>query len=292
MMRPYEVSPRLPVPPHIPAPPYVGFTPSPKSMSDEEVLFDPSKVTIWTEPDIAKMRQSCRLARQILNYAGSLVAPGVTTDEIDRLVHQKIIESGAYPSPLLYYGFPKSICTSINEVVAHGIPDSRPLRSGDVLSIDVTVYLNGFHGDCCDTFVVGKNADSVPVVKVARECMERGIAVCRPNAEFSMIGEAIESHAHAHQCMVVPELTGHGIGTHFHTHPYIAHVRNRSPGRMQAGMIFTIEPIVVEGLEDIDTWEDEWTLSTKDHSRGAQFENTVLITPQGVEVLTRDPDSD
>jgi len=216
------------------------------------------------------------------------IKPGVTTDDIDKAVHEMVIVEDAYPSPLNYHSFPKSICTSVNEVVAHGIPDSRALLDGDIVSIDITVYFNGYHGDCCETFFVGNSVNNTArnLVSVARECLYKGISVCGPGVDFWKIGEAIEPFVQEHGFNVVAELMGHGVGELFHTFPFILHVRNRESGKMKPGMVFTIEPVITEGCTKIDVWPDKWTIVTTDGSWSAQFEHTVVITDTGVEILT------
>jgi len=237
---------------------------------------------------IRSMRESCALAKKILEFAGSLVKPGVTTDEIDAKVHDAIIDSGAYPSPLNYMGFAKSICTSVNEVLGHGIPDSRPLVDGDIISIDITVFYKGFHGDTCATFFVGEMVDekAKKLVKVARKCLETGISILRPGVPIAAIGAAIQNEAMRHKLAVVQHLAGHGIGRLFHQRPYILHCRNDLRGILEPGMTFTIEPIVVEKGVNVVTWDDKWTMATKDGGWSAQFEHTVLITDTGAEILT------
>ncbi|CAI5519640.1 unnamed protein product [Closterium sp. Naga37s-1] len=215
-------------------------------------------------------------------------APGVTTDEIDRAVHEMIIEAGAYPSPLNYAGFPKSVCTSVNECICHGIPDSRPLEDGDIINIDVTVYLNGYHGDTSKTFYCGNVSNAAKkLVEVTEEALNAAIAVCGPDAEFKKIGQAIHAMADKHSYGVVRKFIGHGVGSVFHAGPAVLHYRNNEPGRMQVGQTFTIEPMfTMGGVRDV-MWDDGWTAVTADGTLTAQFEHTLLITETGVEVLTR-----
>ncbi|KAI5436537.1 Methionine aminopeptidase 1B [Lathyrus oleraceus] len=264
-----KVSPPLSVPDHIPRPPYVGSNILPEIASEYQI------------PDsqgIAKMRAACKLAARVLNFAGTLVRPSVTTNEIDKAVHQMIIDAGAYPSPLGYGGFPKSVCTSVNECMCHGIPDSRLLQNGDIINIDVTVYLNGYHGDTSKTFFCGEVSDALKhLVKVSEECLERGIGVCKNGAPFKKIGKIIS---------VVERFVGHGVGTVFHSEPLIFHHRNDEGGCMVEGQTFTIEPILTMGSTDCITWPDNWTAVTTDGSRAAQFEHTILITKTGAEILT------
>jgi len=240
------------------------------------------------------MRRAGSLGRKMMNYAGSLVKVGVTTDEIDRKVHEMIIKEGAYPSPLGYpafikggSNFPKSISTSVNEVLCHAIPDTRTLQNGDIITIDITVYKDGFHGDLAETFLVGEvDEDAKNLVNTARDALNKAIAIVRHNTPLNRIGDVISQHAEHCGFSVVPELTGHGIGNFFHGEPYIFHNRNNDPGYMESGMTFTIEPILTEGNPDYFVWDDYWTMSSRDCGWAAQFEQTILVTKQGVEVLT------
>ncbi|KAF3431797.1 hypothetical protein FNV43_RR26533 [Rhamnella rubrinervis] len=274
-----KVSPRLLVPDHIPKPPYVDTSELPEISSEYQ---------IHDSEGIARMKAACELAARVLNYAGTLVRPSVTTNEIDKAVHRMIIDAGAYPSPLGYGGFPKSVCTSVNECMCHGIPDSRQLQDGDVINIDVTVYLNGYHGDTSKTFFCGNVDGAVKrLVKVTEECMERGIAVCKDGATFKKIGKRISEHAERYGYGVVERFVGHGVGTVFHSEPIILHHRNDKPGCMVEGQTFTIEPIITMGSIECVTWPDNWTSLTADGSPAAQFEHTILITRNGAEILTK-----
>jgi methionyl aminopeptidase len=247
-----------------------------------------------TEEEIAKMRVSGRLAREVLDIAGLAVQAGVTTDEIDEIVHAATIERGAYPSPLYYHEFPKSCCTSVNEIVCHGIPDGTILVDGDIINVDVTVYYDGYHGDCSETYVVG-NVDEAgkKLVRTTYECLERAMSLCKPDVPIKRIGGVIEEHAVANGLTVVRNFCGHGIGSVFHTTPNVVHYKNDDPaGLMKPGITFTIEPMVNEGVAKNVTWPDDWTAATADGKRSAQFEHTLLITDNGVEVLTAKlPDS-
>ncbi|PKI60500.1 hypothetical protein CRG98_019154 [Punica granatum] len=274
-----KVSPRLPVPDYIPRPPYVGLPMLPELAKEYQ---------IHDSEGIAQMRAACELAARVLDYAGTLVRPSVTTDEIDKAVHQMIIEAGAYPSPLGYGGFPKSVCTSVNECMCHGIPDSRQLQDGDIINIDVTVYLNGYHGDTSKTFLCGNVSEPLKrLVKVTEECMERGIAVCKDGASFKKIGKRISEHAEKYGFGVVERFVGHGVGTIFHSEPIIYHHSNEEPGCMVEGQTFTIEPILTMGSIECRTWPDNWTTVTADGGPAAQFEHTILITRTGAEILTK-----
>lgn len=272
------VSPRLPVPDHIPRPPYVASNQLPEFSKQPQ---------IQDSHGIDCMRASGRLAAEVLNYAGTLVKPGVTTDEIDKAVHKMTIEAGAYPSPLGYGGFPKSVCTSVNECICHGIPDSRPLQDGDIVNIDVTVYLNGYHGDTSKTFFCGTiDDDAKKLVEVTRTSLEKAIAICGPGVEFKQIGKTINDHADKFGYGVVRHFVGHGVGKVFHSAPTVLHYRNNDCGRMVVGQTFTIEPMLTMGTVEDEIWDDKWTVVTADGSLSAQFEHTLLITEKGVEILT------
>ncbi|XP_037866938.1 methionine aminopeptidase 1D, mitochondrial isoform X2 [Bombyx mori] len=234
------------------------------------------------------MRTSCKLASTILSQVQNFIKPGVTTDDIDQLVHSLIIKAGAYPSPLHYKGFPKSICTSVNNVAVHGIPDLRPLSDGDIVNVDITVFLHGFHGDCSKTFKVGNVDDrGLQLVEITEQCLGIGIGTCGPGVPFSEIGASIQRHARRNGLTVIPSIVGHGIGQYFHGPPDIYHIRNRYPGVMKAGMTFTIEPVVSHGTQNTVLLDDGWTILTEDGSRTSQIEHTVLITDDGVEILTK-----
>ncbi|XP_074567222.1 methionine aminopeptidase 1D, chloroplastic/mitochondrial-like [Curcuma longa] len=278
-LQPGKVSPRFDVPDHIMKPPYVNSCHFPQIARGPE---------IHDEKGMEFMRASGRLAAEVLEYAGTLVQPGTTTDEIDKAVHLMIIENGAYPSPLGYSGFPKSVCTSVNECICHGIPDSRPLEDGDIINIDVTVFLNGYHGDTSATFFCGNvNEDAKQLVEVTRECLLKAISICAPGVEFNRIGKTIHDHADKFRYGVVQHFFGHGVGRVFHADPAILHYRNREWGRMQLGQTFTIEPMLTIGSTKPVIWDDKWTAVTEDGSLSAQFEHTVLITENGAEILTR-----
>jgi methionyl aminopeptidase len=274
-----KVSQRLLVPDHIPKPPYLSTNVLPEISTQFQI----------PGPDgIAHMRAACELAAKVLDYAGTLVRPSVTTNEIDKAVHQMIIDAGAYPSPLGYGGFPKSVCTSVNECMCHGIPDSRQLQDGDIINIDVTVYLNGYHGDTSKTFFCGNvNEATKRLVKVTEECLQKGIAVCKEGALFRKIGKRISEHAEKFGYGVVERFVGHGVGPVFHSEPLIFHTRNNEPGFMVEGQTFTIEPILTLGSTECITWEDNWTTLTTDGKPAAQFEHTILITKTGAEILTK-----
>ncbi|XP_073122411.1 methionine aminopeptidase 1D, chloroplastic/mitochondrial isoform X3 [Henckelia pumila] len=278
-LKPGKVSPRRSVPDHIQTPPYVRSKKPPGIASGPEV---------HDEKGIECMRASGRLAAQVLQYAGTLVKPGITTDEIDLAVHQMIIDNGAYPSPLGYGGFPKSVCTSVNECICHGIPDSRALEDGDIINIDVTVYLNGYHGDTSATYFVGDVDEGARnLVKVTKECLDKAISICAPGVELNKIGKTIHDHADKHRYGVVEQFVGHGVGQVFHSDPIVLHYRNNGRGKMVLNQTFTIEPMLTIGSIHPKMWNDNWTVVTEDGSLSAQFEHTILITTDGAEILTK-----
>ncbi|KZT54293.1 methionine aminopeptidase [Calocera cornea HHB12733] len=280
----YPLSPRREVPESIPKPDYWkdGI---PKSERSFDAQRNPR---ILNKQEIEGMRVSCRLAREVLDIAAAAVAPGVTTDELDKIVHEETIKRGGYPSPLNYRDFPKSVCTSVNEVICHGIPDHRQLQEGDIVNLDVSLYYNGFHSDLNETYPVGKiDEDSQRLIDTTRTCLDEAIAMCKPGALFRDIGKVIEPIAKANGCSVVRTYTAHGTNQLFHCAPTIPHyAKNKTPGAMKAGMTFTIEPMINLGLSHDDHWPDNWTCVTRDGKRSAQFEETLLITETGVEVLT------
>ncbi|XP_060850577.1 methionine aminopeptidase 1D, mitochondrial [Rhopalosiphum padi] len=243
---------------------------------------------IQNRGQIEMLRQSCKLAKFVLDSAKDRLTVGATTDDVDRFVHDLIIDNNAYPSPLNYRWFRKSLCTSINNVVCHGVPDDRPLVDGDIVSVDVSVYLNGFHGDCAATYCVGGVDDcGRKLITVAEQCTYKGIEACGPGKSFADIGRAIELFAREHGYSVASSITGHGIGTYFHGPPTIFHSTMYSyPGVMKPGMVFTVEPVICQGNGDVEVLEDGWTIVTADDSRGAQFEHTILITDSGYDILT------
>lgn len=238
---------------------------------------------------IERMRAAGDAAKEILRRAGEMVRPGITTDEIDIFVHDLCIEKGGYPSPLNYHGYPKSVCTSVNEVICHGIPDSRVLEDGDVINLDVTIYLNGVHGDTNATFAVGNiSQQDKALMAVTEECMWHGIEVVKPGVMINEIGRAIELHAKKHKYGVVRAFIGHGIGENFHTDIQVLHYYDpRNTMILREGMTFTIEPMITSSGEyRHKMWDDDWTAVTADGSRTAQYEHTMVVTKDGVDVLT------
>jgi methionyl aminopeptidase len=244
--------------------------------------------TVRTAEEIESMRVACRVAAEALVEVGRHVAPGTTTAELDRIGHDAMVAAGAYPSTLNYRGYPKSLCTSVNEVICHGIPDSRPLRDGDIVNVDVTAYIGGVHGDTSATFLVGDvDPASVALVAATREAMHAGISVVRPGARIFEIGRAIEQVAVPLGYSIVREFIGHGIGDQFHNSLQIPHYHDpRNDGVLLEGMTFTIEPMVNIGSHRLEVWDDGWTVTTRDLQRSAQFEHTILVTETGHEILT------
>ena len=259
-----------------------------------DLHFRASSVEIKTPREIEAMRTVGRLAADTLSLVGDFLRPGITTNDINDFVHEDTLKKGARPAPLKYRSggsgppFPKSVCTSVNEVVCHGIPSSRVLRDGDIINVDVTHIYNGFHGDTSATFYIGTpSADAKRVTEVARRCLELGIAEVRPGGRLGDVGAAIQEFAEAQGCSVVEDFVGHGIGRKFHDEPKVPHYGERGKGvRLKPGMTFTIEPMVNLGTWEIRMLDDEWTAVTADGKLSAQFEHTVLVTPTGVEILT------
>jgi methionyl aminopeptidase len=272
------VSPRRTVPAGIARPEY-ALTGEPSSRASRAVR---------TPEEIEHMRIAGRIAAEVLIEVGSAVAAGVTTDELDRIGHDACIARGAYPSPLNYRGFPKSLCTSVNEVICHGIPDSRKLLEGDVVNVDVTAFIEGVHGDTNATFVVGEVDDaSRDLVRITRQAMHAGIATVRPGSRINEIGRAIEAAVKGGNYGVVREFIGHGIGDQFHTSLQIPHYYQASARTViEEGMTFTIEPMITIGSPALYVWDDDWTAVTLSGQRCAQFEHTLLVTSDGVEILT------
>jgi methionyl aminopeptidase len=274
-----------------------------------------STILIHDDPDdVERMRVAAKLARRILDQACDMAQPGVTTDQIDTAVHQSLLEEGAYPSPLNYVKFPKSLCSSINEVICHGIPDTRPLQFGDIVSFDVSCFINGVHGDNCATILVGDEQEineigvdwrGVPyktsfdtperetmfragrrLIHATRESLYQAIDRIGPGACLTDVGDAVQQVADSYGYSTVQKYRGHGIGEVFHSPPFVKHFRNQDYLELVPGMIFTIEPMLVEGSGNCYEWDDEWTVQTVDGGMAAQFEHTILITEHGVEILT------
>jgi len=247
-------------------------------------------VTIKTTQDIEKMRIAGRLAGQVLDMIGSFVKAGVSTNELNTLCHDYIVNvQEAIPAPLNYKGFPKSICTSINHVVCHGIPNDKILKDSDIINIDVTVIKDGYHGDTSKMFVIGEpSVKATRLIRVTREAMLLGIHQVKPGNYLGDIGAAIQAYAHAHHFSIVREYCGHGIGKIFHEEPQVLHYGKAKTGlKLEEGMIFTIEPMLNAGKRETKLLPDQWTVVTKDHSLSAQWEHTILVTKDGFEVLTK-----
>ncbi len=275
---PAAISPRRPLPAHIPRPEYVDKdAPTPYTGSE-----------VKDAETIEKMRVAGRLAAQALQLVGKHIAPGVTTDELDRIGHEFLCDNDAYPSTLGYKHFPKSLCTSINEVICHGIPDSRVIEDGDIVNIDITAYIGGVHGDTNATFLAG-NVDEETRLLVERteESLRRAIKAVKPGRRINVIGRVIESYAKRFGYGVVRDFTGHGIGTSFHSGLIVPHYDEAYYDTViETGMTFTIEPMLCLGTHEWNMWDDDWTVVTKDGKPSAQFEHTLLVTDTGAEILT------
>ena len=275
---PATISPRRDVPASIPRPEYVD-RPGPAPFTGSEVK---------DADTIARMRVACRLAAQARDLVGTHVAPGVTTDELDRIGHEFLCDHGAYPSTLGYKGFPKSLCSSVNEVVCHGIPDARVIEDGDIVNIDITAFIDGVHGDTNATFLAGDvDEESRLLVERTHEALLRAIKAVKPGRRVNVIGRVIEAYARRFDYGVVREFTGHGIGTWFHSGLIIPHYDDpRFDDEIRPGMTFTIEPMLNLGTHEWVMWDDNWTVVTADGRRSAQFEHTLLVTADGAEILT------
>ena len=245
-------------------------------------------VNIKTPAEIDAMRPACRHAADTLVMIEPHIRPGITTDDINDLVHEFTIKAGAIPAPLNYHGFPKSVCTSVNHVVCHGIPTNKTLKEGDIVNVDVTSIIDGWHGDTSKTFFVGDpGIKARKITEVAQRALDIGISMVRPGATLGDIGHAIQTYVEAEKCSVVREYCGHGIGRRFHEEPQVLHFGHAGSGlELTPGMVFTIEPMINAGKKDIKQLGDGWTVVTKDHSLSAQYEHTLLVTETGYEVLT------
>lgn len=274
-----QLSPRRTVPKHIDRPEYVGRSaPRPFTGSD-----------IYSAEEIGLIRESGRIAADAISLVGESIRPGITTDELDRIGHDFMVANDAYPSTLGYRGFPKSICSSVNEVICHGIPDDTVLLDGDIVNIDITAYKNGMHGDSNRTFLVGAPTQSaIDLVDRTRESLERALKTVAPGRQINVIGRAIESYARRFGYGVVRDYTGHGVGAAFHSGLVIPHYDTAPAAStlMMEGMVFTIEPMLTLGSQDWDIWSDGWTVVTRDRSLSAQFEHTLVVTERGATILT------
>lgn len=277
--KPGKISPKRGVPSHIERPEYL-FHDGPEVVTSSDVK----------SPEvIERIRQAGKIAAGALQVAGAAAKPGVTTDEIDAIAHEYMISHDAYPSALDYMGFPKSVCTSVNEVICHGIPDSRPLEDGDILNIDVTAYFDGVHGDTCGMFMIGDvDEESRLLSERTKNAMMRGIKAIAPGREINVIGRVIERYAKRFNYGVIRDYTGHGVGEAFHSGLIIPHYDSpRATTVMEPGMVFTVEPMLTLGGIDWEQWDDNWTVTTKDKSRTAQWEHTIVVTEDGAEILTQ-----
>ena len=277
LLHPGRLSPARQVPANIPRPEYVGK--KRPALGEREVK---------DADTIARMRVAGRIAAQALEEVGRNVRPGITTDELDAVGHDFLVSHGAYPSTLGYRGYPKSLCTSLNEVICHGIPDDTVVGDGDIVNIDITAFIDGVHGDTNATFLAGDvDEESRLLVERTKEAMMRGIRAVAPGRPLNAVGRVIESYAKRFGYGVVRDFTGHGIGTTFHSGLVVPHYDDpASTVTMETGMTFTIEPMLTLGVTSYDIWSDGWTAVTKDHKRTAQFEHTVLVTEDGHEILT------
>lgn len=278
-LKPGTLSPKLSVPAHIERPEYM-FHSGPEVVTASDIK---------TPETVEKIRRAGRIAAQAMEAAAAAIAPGVTTDALDKIAHEYLCDHGAYPSCLGYMGFPKSICTSINEVICHGIPDSTVLNEGDIINLDVTAYIDGVHGDTNATYGVGQiDEESALLIERTRNSMMRAIKAVRPGREVNVLGRVIESYAKRFNYGVVRDYTGHGVGEAFHSGLIIPHYDSAPlyDTVMEVGMVFTIEPMLTLGTIEWQQWDDGWTVVTKDRSRTAQFEHTLVVTEDGADILT------
>ena len=275
---PGRLSPSRQVPSGIRRPEYVGRrAPAPNTAGDR-----------YTPDEVERIRAAGRIAAQAIDAAASAIAPGVTTDELDRIAHEYVVGHGAYPSTLGYRGYPKSSCTSVNEVICHGIPDDTVLEDGDLVNLDVTAFLDGYHGDLNRTFLVGEASEEAALlVQRTEQALARGIRAVAPGRQVNVIGRAIEAYAKRFGYGVVRDYTGHGVGRAFHTGLVIPHYdAPEFDTVMEPGMVFTIEPMLTLGTIEWDVWDDDWTVVTRDRALTAQFEHTLVVTERGAEILT------
>ncbi|OJJ57342.1 hypothetical protein ASPSYDRAFT_58904 [Aspergillus sydowii CBS 593.65] len=282
----YPLSPMRTVPKTIKHPDW-AVTGIPKG----ELRLSRTKIDILDAKGQEAMRKVCRFAREVLDITAAELRPGITTDYLDEVCHKACVERDSYPSPLNYNHFPKSLCTSPNEVICHGIPDQRILLDGDIINLDISLYHGGYHADVNETYYVGDRAkadpESVRVVETTRECLDKAIEIVKPGTPIREFGRVIEKHAKSRNCSVVATWGGHGINTEFHPPPWIPHyAKNKAVGVCKPGMTFTLEPILTLGRPREVYWPDNWTNVTVDGKRTAQFEHTLLVTETGVEILT------
>lgn len=284
LLTPGTISAELPVPRSITRPEYVGRADADEGRGNN----------FYSAEEIERVRVAGRIAANALAAVGEIIEPGITTDAIDRVAHEYMCDHGAYPSTLGYRGFPKSVCTSLNEVICHGIPDSTVIADGDIVNVDITAYIDGMHGDTNYTFYAGDvGEESRLLVERTWEATMRGIKAVKPGREINVIGRVIEKYAKRFEYGVVRDYSGHGVGREFHSGLIVPHY-DAAPAHaevMEPGMIFTIEPMLNLGTVDWDVWDDAWTVVTKDRKRSAQFEHTLVVTETGAEILTL-PDAD
>lgn len=276
-----KISPPRSVPAGIPRPPYA---------QDGRVQPSPRKEALVNPPDVIdRMAKACRAAAEVLQEVGAALRPGITTDALDAVTHEAYIRRGGYPSTLNYHGYPKSLCTSVNEVICHGIPDDEPVVDGDIINLDVTIFLDGVHGDCSATFAVGNvSAEAQRLIDVSRQCMMLGIEAVKPGRPIRDVGRAIQAHATRHGMGTVRAFCGHGINERFHTGLQVPHFDDSSATTIvRPGMIFTVEPMITLGTWQHREWPNGWTAVTADLKWTAQFEHTILVTDSGAEILTR-----
>lgn len=289
-LRPFPITPIRRVPDHIIKPDYAdtGIPTSEIEARKAQVI------ERMTPAELDIIRRVGKIARTVLDQGKAVAEAGVTTNYIDEIIHNSIIEHDAYPSPLNYWHFPKSCCVSVNEVICHGIPDLRPLQDGDLLNIDITVYKDGFHVDMNETILIGRKGHEdktlSKLIECTKKCLKEAIAICKPNVMYREIGKTIEKIATSHNFSVVKSYGAHGVHKHFHCPPFISHyANNKDRGFMREGHVFTIEPMINEGTDKDIMWPDMWTVATEDGKRSAQFEHTIIITKDGCEVVTRHP---
>lgn len=256
------------------------------SLKEEGFIIPPENV-IKTKEQIQGIKESGKLTNSILDMVGEKIKEGVTTEEINQWVHEYTVIRGAIPAPLNYKGFPKSVCTSINEVICHGIPENRALKNGDMINVDVTTILNGYYSDASRMYIIGEASEEAKrLVKTAKDCLLLGIEQVKPYTSLNNVGNAIEEHANKMGYSVVRDLGGHGVGIHFHEFPHVDHFKRNDKGVLLVpGMTFTIEPMINAGSYQCEFLEDEWTVVTKDGSLSAQWEHTLVVTHEGVEIL-------
>jgi methionyl aminopeptidase len=278
----FPITPSLPVPDSIPRPDYTNYK------QGRPTISDPKPPHLKTGVEVMQMRRACSIASYIREFAGKQVRPGISLDEIDAITHHEIVRLGVYPSPLGYYDFPKCIATSVNNVLCHGIPDTRVLKEGDVINCDISIFADGYHGDCSGTFIAGEGDEKAHrLIQATHDAMTAGIGACADGQMYNRIGQSIQEIAHKYGFAINPTFCGHGIGRLFHENPTIYHYANNYPGVMKEGMTFTVEPILVESK--YAQWvkgTDGWAILSADGARSAQWEETILVRKDSPEILT------